>query len=332
MTVSQIFFILVTSCVTERIPYSNAPTQTPPNKPNSNINPGDRGTSLAVPFEEIKDPKKYCIVNVMRGNGTEDNPLLIENESQFITINKITKNFWSNGCYFKLINNLDFKDKEVLQPIGDYEKKDKFNFKIFKGFFDGNNKSIKNLTIQVSLDKNIKSFGLFSSLVDSHITNLSIENIKFNFIDLKTENDPLIKIGLLAGDLNILSGKLCNIDNINIENEKIDLSSLKQRINFSGLIGLIDFIKPSCSMKNIKIKINKVISNDKSIALGFLSFFLNTVSCNFDNIENIDIDIKDGIKKYRCFLYFDNENKYNDFYHHYNHLLTKKNIILKCDY
>lgn len=114
------------------------------------------------------------------GKGTRDNPYLI---STAVQLNNFSK-FVNAGARFKnkyimLTNDIDMKDIKDFKPIG-YERNNNY----FKGIFDGNGYSIKNLNIVVEnykdvFDDDIKNdVALFGKLCGK-IVNLTVENSTF---------------------------------------------------------------------------------------------------------------------------------------------------------
>ena len=114
------------------------------------------------------------------GKGTRDNPYLISTAEQ---LNNFSK-FVNAGARFKnkyimLTNDIDMKDIKDFKPIG-YERNNNY----FKGIFDGNGYSIKNLNIVSEnykdvFDDDIKNdVALFGKLCGK-IVNLTVENSTF---------------------------------------------------------------------------------------------------------------------------------------------------------
>lgn len=96
----------------------------------------------------------------MNGTGTKSDPYLIDSAQSFLFfMNRDTK-----GKYYKLLNDIDFSS------IADYPSIS------FSGYFDGNNKTIRNITT--------KGTGIFRDIGDfdvaSIVENLKVENIHVN--------------------------------------------------------------------------------------------------------------------------------------------------------
>ena len=77
-------------------------------------------------------------------------------------------NLITEGVIFRLTNDLDMSNR-YFTPIGTQTNP-------FKGTFEGNNYSIKNLTISASIDDTISNIGLFGYTQNANITGISIVN------------------------------------------------------------------------------------------------------------------------------------------------------------
>ena len=105
----------------------------------------------------------------IKGNGTSENPYVIENTAQFKAFVDGVNSLYDtryNGAYFVLNNDLDFKDYEI-EMIGD-----KLNDNHFSGHFDGQNHTISNFKLN---DKE-GLLGLFGYVVTAEISNLHLES------------------------------------------------------------------------------------------------------------------------------------------------------------
>lgn len=109
------------------------------------------------------------------GNGTKTNPWHIKTAAQF---NNVRKHLNGN---FVLDNNIDLKNYKNFQPIGVYTKgtggdEEQANPKTaFTGTFDGNGKTIKNVSISTQTPYSAGLFGTISG--SSIIRNLNVENV-----------------------------------------------------------------------------------------------------------------------------------------------------------
>ncbi|MFR9650289.1 MAG: GLUG motif-containing protein [Rikenellaceae bacterium] len=101
------------------------------------------------------------------GGGSEASPIEISTEGELAYLAAITNGLISGettkGKYYKLVAELDLSGREWI-PIGnDYEV-------AFQGNFDGNNKSISNLTITSKADDS----GLFGNTIGANISNVAL--------------------------------------------------------------------------------------------------------------------------------------------------------------
>jgi hypothetical protein len=124
----------------------------------------------------------YAADGFAGGKGTEDDPYQIATAEQLAYLAKIvndkiyTKEV-SQGNYFELISDINLEGKEWT-PIGHYKGLEAImtelrNISIFTGNFNGNNKTIKNLTIRNLLTE----AGLFGYLFRAKVSNIQLQNI-----------------------------------------------------------------------------------------------------------------------------------------------------------
>jgi hypothetical protein len=150
------------------------------------------------------------------GQETTETPVEVDREN-FLPITTIDelKNLEMNKSYI-LMNDLDLTDIE-WEPIGSFTNS-------FLGIFDGNDKTISNLTIT---DKNAGLNGLFAK-VSGDIKDLSLTNV-----DISYETDFLTYAGALAG---VVSGE---VENIYVE-AMIDITNSQGNSHLGLLAGLSD--------------------------------------------------------------------------------------------
>lgn len=106
------------------------------------------------------------------GEGTMAKPFLIRETSEWMAVARFMKqwDFDYQGYYFKLMNNLDFRDTEFL-PLG-------ADGVMFNGSFDGNDKSLSNVSYEgVASDKTQVGRGLFGTLgYDGFVSGLTLKS------------------------------------------------------------------------------------------------------------------------------------------------------------
>ena len=110
---------------------------------------------LPIPEAILEENTEYF---KFEGEGTEENPYLIDN------VQKLQKINLSLGSSYKLVKDLDMKD-EVFEPIGQTME--------FTGTFDGNGHKIINLTIQ----SDNQYVGMFGRIGSGTVKNLGLENV-----------------------------------------------------------------------------------------------------------------------------------------------------------
>lgn len=121
--------------------------------------------------------------------GTEDKPFLIKNAEQ---INNIRNDYFDS--HFYLIDDIDLENLNDWLPIG-WAENDEDRL-VFRGFIDGRNYSINNLSIN---NENADRVGMFYRIDGAEIINLEIEG----------EMNVLKYSGLLAGE--IIDSNLFNV-------------------------------------------------------------------------------------------------------------------------
>ena len=116
-----------------------------------------------------------------KGDGSTSNPYLIYTVADLKAIRDSinTKNDVYGNKAYKLMNDLDFsKDTASWIPIGNSSST------TFKGCFDGNDKSIKNIHMKTS-SFSINYIGLFGCVSNSNIKNLGIQWGAINVLSSK---------------------------------------------------------------------------------------------------------------------------------------------------
>lgn len=102
-----------------------------------------------------------------KGDGSAENPFLIENEAHFAYFQKaVTDGEGYEGKYFRLEANLDMEGKE-MSTVGIYndytlDNQEYYESKAFLGTFDGAYHSIDNLTVNFSGEEAVGGCGLFA--------------------------------------------------------------------------------------------------------------------------------------------------------------------------
>ncbi len=161
---------------------------------------------VVTPSNEEFGPFRF---DVYVGDGTLLYPYYVQTD---LELNKVGKTeTWTLSSSYMLTNNIDLKSfSDGFTPIGTQAEP-------FSGTFDGNYKTISNLTVLSAQDA-----GLFGATSSSAI----IQNI--NLVDAKivgTFDNAGAVVGLNQGII-----RLCNISNLKLEN-------LKENSNNGGIAG-----------------------------------------------------------------------------------------------
>ena len=122
--------------------------------------------------------------------GTEEYPYAIKNVEDLVQLStEVNGGNPHTGEYYKLENDIDFTGNDNFIPIGN-------RLAPFKGVFDGYNKNISNLNINVddlvdNLDASSLNYGLFGNITDGLVKNISISG--------NIESTKAINAGGIAG-------------------------------------------------------------------------------------------------------------------------------------
>ena len=119
----------------------------------------------------------YAANGVLPGSGTENDPYLIEDFTDFQKFFKLTyaTKYWSEGIHTKLMCNIDLNpslpDRAIYESalIGNSKQNP------YYGYFDGNMHSIHNFTATGDT-----IIGLFGILKNATVKNLGVENVYIN--------------------------------------------------------------------------------------------------------------------------------------------------------
>ena len=150
-------------------------------------------------FNEVNDKteEELKAIKYGGGNGTKEEPYLIYTATQLSSI------IADKGSYFKLGANIDLNGISNWTPIGSESNE-------FYGHFDGNNKEIRNLTINANAGA---SYGLFG-IVKTGENNVSIVNVKIVGADIYAPVSEMV--GALIGQAVDAGGTLdvsgCYVD------------------------------------------------------------------------------------------------------------------------
>ena len=199
---------------------------------------------------------------------------------------QVEKNNTFEGKTIKLCANLDMGDKS-WKPIGDNVAHQKVNMdaqeveylktvKYFKGTFDGDNKTISNLTV----NHKYPGAGLFGNVQDATIKNLIVTNATINGSSKWTA----IVIGYSNGNL--------TIENVKVSNSEINMESdTNGAVKLAGLVSYMngnktgDIHLKGCSVSDFAI--NGAHYN----AAGLAGYILGAKSFTIENCQTSNISI-----------------------------------------
>ena len=178
----------------------------------NNLNGGT--PMLKWELESILDPSLPFAPDNYDGEGTKEDPFLINNLDDLKTLSKDVKDGYTfTGRYFKLTADIDMHTKDNTEenawiPIGSSKERS------FGGVFDGNGKVIKN----VYITKRQGNMGFFGFLYGAEVKNLGIEKIKFEYTN---DSDARVSyVGGLAGTINDSTVDSCYVhDFVNINHK-----------------------------------------------------------------------------------------------------------------
>lgn len=201
--------------------------------------------------------------NYLDEDGSNTNPYLISNESQFLNFAKTKFNKDTKGKHYKLIADLDFKNLN-FEPVGYSNNNDEV---AFNGFFDGGNHVIKNIHLsQETLDNYsqsdnglglfVKNIGEISNIILTNDDDMSetlnftnslsstLSNAKDSMNDIRESKKQISYIGGIAAQ-NYTSGSIinCEVNNFKIYNlisekdieSNVNVSEGEIKLNLGGI-------------------------------------------------------------------------------------------------
>ena len=116
-------------------------------------------------------PIRTLNASILEGEGTQESPYLVKTADDMLTLGNFIKTtgFDYDGSYFKVVENLDFKDK-TFEPVA-------YGTNKFSGNFDGGDKVISNISYSTDAsDKTAQSRGLFGVVgINGVISNVVLD-------------------------------------------------------------------------------------------------------------------------------------------------------------
>ena len=155
-----------------------------------------------VPFTfEKNEDGTITFTKGLAGEGTEENPFLINNLEELILFrDEVNAGNDYDGKYVKLTADIDLASETNWTPIG--VNGSHANKYTFRGYFDGNNKTISNLNITDETTAPADMLGLFghvhgdgmNNTLEPSVKNLTLINVNISSTDANS------RIGGLAGN------------------------------------------------------------------------------------------------------------------------------------
>lgn len=153
--------------------------------PNNNNNPnnsGNNGSNISDRPDPIV-PEDPNYPSNDENDGSEEKPYIIYNAESFLTL---LETYGTEGKNFTLDRDIDFSDKADFVTL--------FQDKAFNGHINGNEKAIKNLSINVNKDnfekfitkdgeKYVSNVAVFGKTDGAIIENITFDNISINVAD-----------------------------------------------------------------------------------------------------------------------------------------------------
>ncbi len=138
------------------------------------------------------------------GDGSQNNPYLIKTCAQLAYLAQTTNNGTTySGKYFKLVKNLDLNNRAWTPiGIGDSDEND-FSTKTFCGTFNGNEKIICNVSVNLT---NNNQGGLFGVLYNAKIYQLLITNA-----NVTVSGSHVVSSGIICGRMKNTTVEQCAV-------------------------------------------------------------------------------------------------------------------------
>ncbi|MGN1222202.1 MAG: hypothetical protein ACI4TT_03115, partial [Christensenellales bacterium] len=233
------------------------------------------------------------------GDGTQDNPFIIDNANQFVTLKNIVNdnNYNNSSVYYKLNTNIDL-DFSGFDGIG-------VSGTAFRANFDGNNCTISNFTYgEPDKTSSTVNVGLFNSVEGGTIKNLTIEDSSFDIT--------------LSGKTNLNCGVICGTQTnyATIENVKVISSvfaiylggSSFTQVSVGGITGYVynnsQILGASCGSAIIETNLTSSLTKLQILNTGLIagsvqstSFVKNSYSNNYNSITISQASTKTSITK-----------------------------------
>ena len=235
----------------------------------------------------LKSTKDNPITFNLKGSGTESDPYLINSVKDF----KEAAGIQFTGKVYKLMNDIDFSGQKFYM-LGS-------EFNTFKGTFDGNTKTLKNINIKVPIKGDLNNIGVFGKTSGANIYGLNLENVNVSgytyvgslvgYADSSTKVKEIVLKNIYTKGSDYISGFIGRSDrtqnNILIKSGTVEANSWAYAMsyNYSVTNSIIESINLKGSSVNYGLSTkgyysNKCTINGNKDTNGFAS----------DNIDDID--------------------------------------------
>lgn len=239
-----------------------------------------------TPSNPLPEDHPVSKVVELKGNGTQNDPYLLETYEDVITFSRLVgRGNFSGSDYISLQNDIDFGGKQ-LNPIGSSTHP-------FSSNFDGKGHTISNIEIVPSLEQigNLEKVncGFFGVANNPTVKNFNLKNAKAE-LTYSNENG-MCQVGLLFGDIE--SGQGVKIYNCKISGE-INLEAEAARVG--GICGSL-FGFASCSqitVKQVEVDVNIISKKSfyQSIGSAFGDFTMLSKNATISDLclkSNINV-------------------------------------------
>ncbi len=166
------------------------------------------------------------------GSGTNQDPYVLYSAAHLVSISKFVND--GNADYvaasYKLGADIDLTGISYV-PIGTLEHP-------FEGVFNGDNHTIVNLELTANIRSDgVKLYGLFGMTETAVVSNIKLQNVKFDIQSYRDSTETSVYIGAVAG-----YASLTNFTNISVNGSISTLLMANNTANIGGIAGWL-----SCS-------------------------------------------------------------------------------------
>lgn len=216
------------------------------------------------------------------GNGSEDNPFIINNGADLNYFRSLMSDETYNSLHYKLGNDIDL-DNHLFTTVD-----------TFKGTLDGDGYTIYNALFSGLEKEDTVYYGLFSTIDGGTVKNLNINKEKI--VLLNTEKKYTI---------GTLSGKVINsnIYNVTVSESSIDITSSNDNKNVVG--GLIGEVSTGNDIHNLYLD---TIINTNTDDFGKLFYTLNSTITDIISV----VTLYGNSSEINNFVYTNNDSKINN--------------------